>query len=192
MSKTEVSLEELLYMDSEEYKASEYIRQEYRAWSKNPLKEKYSKLLGHLDLVQDNCRKLAMALIDDGNEKLAHELIIEGQVHDLSKLYNLEWEYLCDYDKYKDSPLLKEAINQHVKNNNHHPEFWAYKNGIHSMDDISLASLVCDWESRGQEFGKPVRQFMEEQAFKKYNFNESSAVFQRMNYFYKLLTGENI
>lgn len=199
MSKAEVSLEELIYMDSDEYTSTKNLMQNPTVissdsyfWTQNPLKLKYAKLLNHLDSVSYGCRKLAFALIDEGNEKLAHELIIEGLTHDLSKLYGIEFEYLCDYDKHKGSPMLKEAILEHVHNNTHHPEYLGYDNGIHSMDDLAIAVLVVDWHSRGVEFGKSIRRFLEEEAFEKYGFDEQSAVFQKMNYFYKLLTGKNI
>lgn len=196
MSKTEVSLEELIYLDSDEYRSTKNIMESETLvssnsyfWSQHPLKVKYTRLLNHLDSVKRNCRKLALSLIEEGNEKLAHELIIAGQLHDLSKFYSLEWEYLCDYEKHKDSPMLKEAILEHVKTNTHHPEFW---DSINDMDDVSLAEMVCDWYARGIEFEKPIRQFLEESAFQKYGFDEQSPIFQRMNYFYKLLTGKNI
>lgn len=156
------------------------------------LKDKYIRLLNHLDMVKNNCRILAFNLIDEDQYEIAHHLIVEGQIHDFSKLSGVEWEYLCDFDKHKDSPELKEAVMEHVYNNRHHPEYWGYTGGIHSMPDEEVAVLVCDWVARGQEFGRGVRRFMEESAFEKYGFNQDSPVFGRISYFYKLLTGAEL
>lgn len=182
MSKYEVILESL-------YDTSNH----YNDNAKNELIDKYRKLLNHLDLVSSFCRKLAFKLIDEGQTDLAHKLMIAGQTHDLSKFYGEEWEYLCNYDNIeKDCPELKVAITNHVYNNSHHPEFWEFKGGIHAMQDAELCELLCDWMARGEEFNKPLKQFLQEKAFAKYNFDEQSAVFQRMNYFYRLLTGRNL
>jgi len=213
MSKVEVSLEELIYLDSDEYKSVQALEEimsedleicgckKCKCGKKvndgisdrDKLKLKYCKVLTHLDLVSKNCRKLALALIDENQTELAHKLIIRGQLHDVSKLTNpMEWNYLCDYEAYKGSEKLKEAVDTHTRFNNHHPEYCLYENGIHSMDEVSLIELYCDWFSRGEEFKKPIRQFMEETAFKKYNFDENSAVFQKLNYYNQLMTGENL
>ena len=150
---------------------------------------KYARLLNHLDKVCVNCRKIALKLIEEGNFDLAHELIILGQQHDISKFYGSEWKYLCEYDLHMDNPEKLVAIKEHVENNSHHPEFY---NTIHDMPDSAIAEMVADWAARGEEFNKPIRQFLEEKAFKKYNFDETSDIFKKMNYYYKLLTGENI
>lgn len=182
----EAQIEYQLYLDS---KPPEWGYEDKQV---SETKKKYNRLLNHLDLVEANCRKLAFRLIEEGQEALAHELIIEGRSHDLSKLFGEEWQYLCDYDKHKGTAMLEKAIYAHVNNNFHHPEAHFHRGGIHGMKDGDLACLICDWEARGQEFNNPIRQFMEEKAFDKYGFSEESAVFQRMNYFYKLLTGRNL
>ena len=154
---------------------------------------KYARLLNHLDKVCVNCRKIALKLIEEGNFELAHHLVIAGQTHDLSKFYNDEWKYLCEYTGNDiKSPELLKAIKDHVENNFHHPEAWEYKNGIHGMDDVSLAELVADWESRGEEFGVSFEDFLIQKAFKKYNFSIHDKVFEKIKYFYKLLTDKDL
>lgn len=183
----EANLESIIWSEQHYFDYTDVILE-----SQKDLKEKYTKLVSHLDIVKNNCRTLAFALIDEGKFELAHSLMVAGQTHDLSKFYGNEWEYLCDYEKHKGDPELSVAIRDHVENNFHHPEAWSHKNGIHSMGDAELAELVCDWVARGQEFGKGVRRFMEESAFSKYDFNKESLVFDKISYFYKLLTGAEL
>lgn len=157
---------------------------------------KYSRLLDHIDRVCQNCRILAKRIIEEASCQedfdLAHRLMVAAQTHDLSKFTGDEWEYLCDYDKYMDNPKKIQAIKDHVNNNFHHPEAWVYKNGIHSMPDEYICELLADWYARGVEFNRPIKQFMEEVAFKKYGFDKNSAVYKKICYFYKLLTGDEI
>jgi|JI10StandDraft_1071094.scaffolds.fasta_scaffold16800_14 hypothetical protein len=160
---------------------------------KAKVKQKYRKLLAHLDKVSLNCRKIALRLIEEEKYDLAHSLVIAGQTHDLSKFYNDEWAFLCEYDGEElKTPELLKAIKDHVENNFHHPEAWEYKGGIHAMDDVSLAELVADWESRGQEFNRSFEDFLVEKAFKKYNFSIHDPVFKKINYFYNLLTCKDL
>lgn len=174
----------------------EFLEQDFMVENKLALKEKYAKLLNHIDGVTHGCRKLAKRLIEEAQSNddflLAHKLIIAGQQHDLSKLYAEEWEYLCDYEKYKGTKQLTEAVHKHVSNNFHHPEAWRHKEGIHSMSDECLAELVVDWVQRGIEFNRPMSRFLEEVAFAKYNFDRDSKVFKKMSRFYQLLIGENL
>lgn len=159
---------------------------------KENLRKRYAKLLNHLDSVTSNCRIIAERLLNEGHYDLAHKLVIAGQTHDISKFYNDEWEYLCEYDKYMNDPRKMVAIRNHVENNFHHPEAWEYKGGIHAMDDVSLAELTADWYARGEEFGRGVGQFLEEVAFKRYGFDKNSEAYRKINYFFKLLTDRDL
>jgi hypothetical protein len=161
---------------------------------KAKVKQKYRKLLAHLDKVSLNCRKIALRLIEEEKYDLAHSLVIASQTHDLSKLtsYN-EWNHLCEYNgEEKKSPELLIAIKEHTEGNFHHPEAWEYRGGIHGMDDVSLYEMLADWEARAEEFGVSVTEFLETKAFKKYNFDRNSEVFKKLDYAYNLLTCKNL
>ena len=109
---------------------------------------KYARLLNHLDKVCVNCRKIALKLIEEGNFDLAHELIILGQQHDISKFYGSEWKYLCEYDLHMDNPEKLVAIKEHVENNSHHPEH--YENGINDFDLFDLFEMFFDWKASSE------------------------------------------
>ncbi len=160
--------------------------------TKKHLFEKYNSVLGHMDLVAKYCRNLAGALIDEGDFEGAHNLIIASQTHDHSKLFNDEWVYLCEYQGGEQSPEVKKAVYEHVHNNNHHPEFHEYKGGIHAMDETSLQELVADWQSRADEFGIPIIDFLRDKGFKKYGFTEDSPVFHKIQKYYYMMTSKRL
>lgn len=152
---------------------------------------KYNRLFGHIDRVSQYCRILAIKLIKNGEYDLAHQLLINSQGHDISKLDGIEWEYLCEYKGGSiKSPELIEAIHSHVTKNKHHPECWP--NGIHGMDDVYIYEMVADWAARGDEFNKPILDFLENDGFKKYNFDRDSLVFKKIDKAYFMLFGENL
>lgn len=157
---------------------------------KDNLIQKYKKLFKHLDSVRIFCRIIGYRLIEEGNYQLAHQILSAGQTHDISKLTGNEWKYLCDFEKFKGSEELEKAVQEHVSNNSHHPEFWIH--GIHEMDLVSLAELVADWFSRGKEFNNPIANFLLEKGFKKYGFSAKDECFKKMNYFYNLLTNGDL
>ena len=160
---------------------------------KQELLDKYNRVLKHLDLVSMYCRKLAKALIMEGEYDLAHQLIIAGQYHDGSKLTNPnEWNYLCEYVGGPQSPQVQQAVYDHVRNNSHHPEFFDHKGGIHAMSDLNLAETWADWQARGDEFNNPIGAFLLEKGFEKYKFDVNSAPFKKLDYYHKLVMGHGI
>lgn len=125
----------------------------------------------HIHLVRSACSLLGRRLIDAGKDDFGRILIARGFVHDATKFYGVEWKYL---HAGRDIPpdKLKEAIEQHVATNDHHPEFWG---GIHNMPEIAMAEMVCDWYGRSQEFGTNLRDWIWEEATMKFDFTERSA-----------------
>jgi len=90
----------------------------------------------------------------------ASELIKRGKEHDKSKLGDIE-KPLFD----KETPLLKsltygsdeykkslkrlgKALDNHYKNNSHHPEH--YKNGIDDMDLFDIIEMFFDWKAASE------------------------------------------
>lgn len=148
-------------------------------------KVKLEKVIRHKDLVLDNAKIIAEHLMDEGgeeNELTARMLIAWAYDHDRSKLYSLEWDHLVNYDP-KD-PKLKEAINHHLGENPHHPEYW--KESVDDPIDISempeqfIAEMVCDWKARATEFGTCLVEWIDEKATVKYNFVKGDAVYARI------------
>lgn len=142
-------------------------------------------ILRHTDNVKQNCIKLAEVLIDKGEVKLGLNLIANGQIHDNSKFYGIEWLYLNDETKISNPELFKAAYIQHITLNKHHPEAWI--GGIHSMDRLHLGELVCDWASRSSEFGTNLRDFLKDEATKKFDMTVQSRAYREIKELMDLL-----
>ena len=121
-------------------------------------------LENHIHMVQANARILASHFIKEGRHREAKELLARAQVHDKSKWFGIEWDYLHQGDDI-DRELIQLAIRQHQAVNDHHPEF---HNGIENMPEMCIAEMVCDWLARAQEFGKDVNDFVTNVATEKY------------------------
>lgn len=150
---------------------------------------KLATLLLHVNAVQENCLLLGTKLIEEGEVELGRRLIANGRIHDYSKFFGIEFEYLNDNRwPYPDNDPKKElflaALDQHTKTNLHHPEAW---NGIQNMPRIYLAELVCDWKARSSEQGTDLREWIKEKATKRFKFKTSGRVYKEINYFLDLL-----
>ena len=131
----------------------------------------------HIELVQ----KYANMIAEFDPEKFG-DLIKVTEVHDLSKLNSnveripyifISWNYHCkDLGKPFEVPLeikdqMNEATLHHIKNNKHHPEFWAGETAQINKDDrdaitkelvdatmmpdLYLGEMCCDWQSMSIE-----------------------------------------
>jgi len=147
--------------------------------------QQLKSLLRHIDNVKVNCLKLADILIEKGENELAIQVIANGHKHDNSKFYGIEWLYLNDSTKEKQPELFKSAMIQHVTTNLHHPQAWA--GGIHEMDRLHHAEMVCDWAARSSEFGTDVRTFLKETATKKYDMPTQSKAYREVKELVDLL-----
>ena len=135
----------------------------------------------HIKLVQENCLLLGKRLIEGGDEELGRMLIANGMAHDQSKFLGMEWNYLRDD---VEGDIFKLALKQHVTTNSHHPEYWG---GIGKMPDLLLAECACDWYARSSEFGTNLRDWVKNEATKKFNFTTNSHVYKRIKKFIDLL-----
>lgn len=148
--------------------------------------ENYDKVelaLNHIHNVQRNCERLGLRLIKadvQGGKQLGRELIANGQLHDNSKLRGLEFDHLFHGD-----PILATAVKHHRSTNSHHPEFWG---SIHKMPEIFIAEMVCDMAARGSEFGTSVRDWIKNEATKRYNFSMDDDTGKKITYFLDILT----
>lgn len=141
-------------------------------------------IIRHIKKVEDNCNLLARKFIETSNVQFGLKLIQRGRMHDLSKFDEFEFENLFD-----DSIKFKEALELHRKLNRHHPEF--HENGIHGMDDLDVAEMVCDCLARSQEFGSDIKKWFFgseiNDAPAKYNYNINDSVWVKIEFYLSLL-----
>lgn len=145
--------------------------------------EHLEDLTRHIDLVRQNCLLLGKRLIKSGRKEFGLILIKRGFQHDITKFEGIEWNFL---HTGPDAPKTKVAlaIEQHVSTNDHHPEFWG---GINMMPEIAIAEMICDCFARSQEFGTDFRNWLENDAAKKYNIDKRWKQWQWMCEFTDML-----
>lgn len=149
---------------------------------------KVRSLTRHIRNVEDNCLILGERLIGGGEIDLGHQLIANGFVHDASKFSGIEWDQLIigQTTKEDESKLkFKMAIHQHNSTNFHHPEAWS--GGIKSMPDVYLCEMIADWKSRSEEFGTALRDWIDEEATKRFGFNRNDEVYKEIMKYVDLL-----
>lgn len=145
----------------------------------NDVLNKINRLTRHIRNVESNCILLGTKLIEQGNIELGHRLIANGMVHDASKFYGIEFENLSYNEPSKEETAklkMKMAIHHHNTTNKHHPEAWP--GGIKEMPLVYLAELVCDWKSRSEEFGTSLKDWVNQSATHRWNFNENDEVYK--------------
>ncbi len=131
----------------------------------------------HITHVQSSCSLLGERLIAAGERQTGHKLIANGFIHDNSKFRGIEWLYLHD-DVLETNPVMfTAAMIQHVHGNPHHPEYW---DGIENMPRLYLAEFVCDTHARASEFGTNIRDWMKEDAAKKFGFAVQGKVYKNV------------
>lgn len=155
--------------------------------SENEIQVKRLKsVLRHISKVRENCELLAERLMEEGRVDFALQLIQLGLVHDNSKLSGIEWEYLHSDVKENEETqsLFFLAHRQHIHTNKHHPEYWGR---IKNMPEIHLAEWVCDVATRASEFGTDLREWIKNDATKRFDFTLQSQVYKTIKYFVDLL-----
>jgi hypothetical protein len=140
-------------------------------------------LIRHIGLVRDACIRLGKHLIAHGRPHFGRLLIARGFVHDASKFYGIEWDYL---QTGQDVPEQARdlAIEHHRHTNLHHPEYWG---GFENMPEISIAEMACDCYARSQEFGTDLRQWIRDKAVPRYRIDTSSEQFRWLQDFVDML-----
>jgi len=141
----------------------------------------------HIRNVEDNCLLLGEQLILRGEIDLGHKLIANGYVHDASKFWGVEWEYMAPGQPTVEEGAklkLKLAVQHHNRVNAHHPEFWG---DIHLMPRLYVAEMVADWKSRSEEFGTDLRQWIDEEATKRFHFLKEEQIYKDIMEFVELL-----
>ena len=147
---------------------------------------KLQNLRRHIDKVQDAVLLLAQRLIERGEVDFAKVIVANSMTHDVSKFSGIEWEYLVKDDPHAemDGDKLQMAIYQHVTSNDHHPERWG---GVANMPREALAEMVCDWYARASESAKDLRDWVKNEALKKYSISPQGKVYKSIKYFIDIL-----
>lgn len=144
--------------------------------------EKIDDIIRHINHVKDNCLLLGERLINYGKRDVGRLLIANGFIHDNSKFYGVEWDYLND--ESGDPDLLRIAVSQHNRTNQHHPEYWG---GIDLMPGLYIAEMVCDWKARSGEFGTSLQDWIEEGAATKFGYTTDSEIYRKIMFYSELL-----
>lgn len=145
--------------------------------------EHLDNLIRHITLVREACTLLGKRLIAQGRKDFGRLLIARGFVHDATKFYGIEWDFLhAGPDVPKDSLTL--AVKQHVRTNAHHPE---YHGGVSHMGELDTAEMVCDWLARSQEFGTNIRDWVTDEAVEKFSIDLKSQQWKWIQEFLDLL-----
>lgn len=136
--------------------------------------EHIANLTRHIDLVREACKLLGSRLIEKGEEQFGIRLIARGYQHDVSKFFGIEWDFLHNGPDVPDKEL-KHAVETHQLSNDHHPEYWG---SIEETPRIAIAEMVCDWYARSQEFGTSLREWIDNDAVKRYNLKKRGKHYQ--------------
>ena len=141
--------------------------------------DKVRVLTRHIRNDEDNCLFLGEKLILNGEIELGHHLIANGFVHDSSKFFGIEWDFLSILPvKEEETKLkLKMAIIHHNQTNAHHPEHWQ---GIKNMPSVFIAEMVADWKARSEEFGTSLREWIDEHATKRFGFTKEDDTYKEI------------
>ena len=146
------------------------------------INNKIDDIIRHIEHVRDNCMLLGERLINNGQNDMGRLLIANGFIHDNSKFYGVEWDYLND--ETNNPELLRIAVSQHNRTNKHHPESWG---GIERMPSLYTAEMVCDWKARSSEFGTSLQDWIQEGASVKFGYLIDSEVYRKIMYYTELL-----
>lgn len=146
--------------------------------------KKVESLVRHVRNVQDACFMLGKKLIELGENDFGRILIANSMLHDNSKFYGIEWDYLNPNSSENNKELFIHALKQHQCTNKHHPEYWGH---INDMPRIHVAEMVCDWYARSVEMGTDLKDFFINQAIDKYKINKSGKKFKEIKYFIEVV-----
>lgn len=143
---------------------------------------KVEKLLRHISNVQEACELLGRKLIIKGEIELGVQLIALGQIHDNSKWFGIEWDFIVSTPEFNE--MAKLAAQHHNRTNKHHPEFWG---NINLMPRLYIAEMCCDWLSRANEFGTNVWEYVKEKAIPRYEISPNGKVYKWIKEFFDML-----
>ena len=118
----------------------------------------FEELCTHKKHLIDSCKKMCIYFLKKNNEEFALALMKRAFIHDISKLSEFEFHASDAFDAFeihsKDRNYVfsdneKIFLEEHWKNNRHHPEHWQ---DVSDMAEIDIVEMVCDWHARSVEF----------------------------------------
>lgn len=131
----------------------------------------------HKGYVRRSAEKLARYLEKEGATQTATALLQRAYVHDNSKITNPDElralsRIINDKSSLKDasqqlSPIKKDAIALHWKNNSHHPEHFS---SILDMSKLDIMEMCCDWYARSTQYHTNFLQFVQTQQEIRFHF----------------------
>jgi len=148
-------------------------------------KKHLQELVRHIKLVQDAAQLLGERLIEKGQVDFGKILIANSLSHDQSKFHGIEWKHLTR--RNEDEIMLKQALEQHLCTNHHHPEYWG---GINEMPGIYVAEMVCDIYARSSEMGTCLRDWVKNVAVEKYKMPLQGKAYKALKGFIDVLLDE--
>ena len=137
-----------------------------------------NELCTHKKLLIDSCNKLAVHFLSENEEDLALEIMRRAFVHDISKISKYEFHTADAFDKFNKhthnrhhvfSDKERLFLEEHWRNNRHHPEHWE---NINDMSDMDIAEMVCDWHSRSVEFEDDLMDYIKYRQENRFKFPE--------------------
>ena len=137
----------------------------------------FQDTLIHKDFIIKSCEKLAAYFDSKGAHIYANKLRNRAVVHDNSKISNEEELRALAFiinDKssmqdpnVKISPLVREAIKIHWKNNSHHPEH--YESYL-DMSKLDIMEMCCDWHARSMQYKTNFLEFVKKRQEERFHF----------------------
>ena len=134
--------------------------------------------LNHKQYVLQACDKMAEYLDSIGQTDLAVALLIRANIHDNSKIVGIELEKFVKIygnqesfinPKVQLSESQKDIIENHWKNNRHHPEYFE---NIRDMSELDIIEMVCDWYARSLQYGTDFIDFVKTRQEVRFHFPE--------------------
>ena len=142
------------------------------------LMSQLADLLTHKKFILDSCNKMAKFLFQEGKEELAIGIVHRAITHDNSKFENGELNHILQLSecnnsmtnpKYIMTEADKKCIEQHWKNNRHHPEHFEH---ITDMSELDIIEMVCDWYARSAQLGTDFMEFVYTRQENRFHFPE--------------------
>ena len=137
----------------------------------------FKDTLVHKSYVEKSAAKLIRYLEKEQAFEHAKELKERAKNHDNSKISQADELYalsriINDKSSLKNannqlSPLKKDAIMLHYKNNPHHPEHFK---SVLDMSKLDIMEMCCDWHARSTQYKTDFLEFVKTQQEKRFHF----------------------
>lgn len=131
----------------------------------------------HKIYVRKSAEKLARYLENNEAYRYAEIIRQRARVHDDSKMTNVDEmnalsRIINDKSSLRDaskqlSPIVRDAIKLHHKNNSHHPEHYE---SVMDMSKGDIMEMCCDWHARSCQYGTEFLKFVHEQQKNRFHF----------------------